>query len=298
MSGIPQQTNRVCVVTGGTSGIGFVTARELARAGASVAVVGRDPVRMAESLKEISSAAGPADVRGFLADLFLQSEVRRLATELQRTYPRIHVVVNNAGAVFSDRGVTAEGFERTWALNVVSPYLLTQLLLPRLQESGPARVVNVASTAHRGARLDFENLQGEKQYSGYRAYSRSKLALILETYEFARRMAGSEVTFNALHPGFVASRFGQNNPGGAGRLIHFFAVLFGIRPERGARTPLFLATDPAVANVTGKYFARLHEVSSSPASYDTAAASRLWEVLSVETGIPSDTLRKPPSAGI
>jgi NAD(P)-dependent dehydrogenase (short-subunit alcohol dehydrogenase family) len=292
MSGVVHMNGRVCVVTGATSGIGFVTARELARRGATVAAVGRDPVRLAEAMKQITAATGNAEIRGFLADLFLQAEVRRLATELTQSYPRIHVLVNNAGAMFSRRSVTPEGFERTWALNVVSPFLLTQLLLPRLVESAPARVVNVASAAHRGARLDFEDLQGEKHYSVYGPYGRSKLALILETYEFARRLAGTRVTVNALHPGFVASRFGQNNPRGVGSVIHVLSMLFGIRPERGARTSLFLASDPSVAEVTGKYFARQRETSSSPASYDTAAAGRLWDVLSIQTGTPPDALSK------
>lgn len=290
MSGAGPMNGRVCVVTGATSGIGFVTARELARRGAAVAVVGRDPARTSDAASRITAASGAGDVRTFQADLFLQSDVRRLATELQQAYPRIHVLVNNAGAFFSRRGVTAEGFEHTWALNVVAPFLLTHLLLPALRRSAPARVVNVASAAHRGARLDFEDLQGERHFAGYRAYGRSKLALVLLTYEFARRTTGPPVTFNALHPGFVASRFGQNNPGGVGRVIHVLSALFGIRPERGARTPVFLASDSSVADTTGKYFARRREVASSPASYDTAAAARLWDVLSVQTGLPADIL--------
>lgn len=292
MSGTLRLNGRVCVVTGATSGIGFVTARELARMGATVAVVGRDPVRTAEAVKQITGATGNAEVRGFLADLFLQAEVRRLSAELLQSYPRLHVLVNNAGALFSRRSTTSEGFERTWALNVVSPFLLTVLLLPRLRESAPARVVDVASAAHRGGRLDFEDLQGERHYSGYRAYGQSKLAIVLEAYEFARRLAGTHVTVNALHPGFVASRFGQNNPGGVGSVIHVLSILFGIRPERGARTSVFLASDPAVEDVTGKYFAHRRESSSSPASHDTAAGARLWDVLSIQTATPPDALSK------
>jgi NAD(P)-dependent dehydrogenase (short-subunit alcohol dehydrogenase family) len=293
MSTPPPLTGRVFVVTGATSGVGFVTARELARAGGAVALVGRDPARMAETLRTITAATPNADVRGFLADLFLQSEVRKLATELLRSYSGLHVLVNNAGGIFTRREVTSEGVERTWALNVVTPFLLTQLLLPHLRESAPSRVVNVASAAHRGVHLDFEDLQGAGHFSGYGAYSRSKLALVLQTYEFARRLSGTRVAVNALHPGFVATRFGRNNPGGMGRLIHLSSLLFGIRPERGARTPIFLASDPSVAELTGKYFARKQPVASSRASYDVAAAERLWDVLSIETGIPPDALSRP-----
>jgi NAD(P)-dependent dehydrogenase (short-subunit alcohol dehydrogenase family) len=286
---------RVCVVTGATSGIGFITARELARKGASVAAVGRDPARLSESVRQIAALSGNPEVRGFRADLFLQAEVRHLSTELLSAYPQVHVLVNNAGALFSQRATTSEGFERTWALNVVTPFLLTHLLLPRLLDNAPARVVNVSSMAHRGNHLDFEDLQGERHYSGYRAYGRSKLALLLLTFEFARRLGDTRVTVNGLHPGFVASRFGRNNPGGIGSAIHFFSILFGIRPERGARTSIFLASDPSVTDVTGKYFARQHVVASSPASNDTGAAARLWDVLSLQTGIPPDVLSKPIS---
>ena len=287
---------RVCVVTGATSGIGYVAASKLARAGASVVAVGRDGPRTAEAVKRIIEASGNRQVRGILADLTLQREVRRLASELQGAYPRVHVLINNAGAVFSKRAVTPEGFERTWALNVVAPFLLSHLLLSRLRESAPARVVNVASAAHRGVRLNFEDLQSERRYSGFGTYSRSKLALVLLTYEFARRIPARQVTVNALHPGFVATRFGLNNPGGFGALIRVLAFLFAIRPMRGARTSVYLASDPAVQDITGKYFDRCQIVASSPQSYDAAAAERLWDVLALQTGLPDDVLSKVASS--
>ncbi len=286
-------TGRVCVVTGVTSGVGFATARELARAGATVAAVGRDPERTAAAVAKIIQASGQPTVRGFLADLFLQRDVRRVASEILEAFPQVHVLINNAGALFSRRALTAEGIERTWALNVVTPFLLTQLLLPRLVASAPARVVNVASAAHRGVRLNFNDLQGKEHYSGYGAYSRSKLALILQTYQFARRLDPAQVTVNALHPGFVASRFGRNNPGGIGRAIALLSSLFGIGPDRGARTSIFLASDPSVHGVSGKYFARVREVASSSVSYDPESGERLWGVLSVQTGIPADLLSRP-----
>lgn len=290
----PPMAGRVVVVTGATSGIGFVTARELARQGATIAALGRDPERTKEAVAAIVAATGNANVRGFLGDLFLQAEVRRVSSELLESYPALHVLVNNAGAIFSHRGLTSEGIERTWALNVVTPFLLTSLLLPRLETSGPARIVNVASAAHRGVRLPFENLQGERGYAGYRAYGRSKLALVLLTYEFARRLGGGRVSVNALHPGFVATRFGRNNPGGIGATTHLLSRLFGMSPERGARTSIYLASDPSVAGVSGKYFSRSHSVASSSASYDPAAGERLWDTLAILTGPPAGTARIPP----
>lgn len=285
-------TGRVCVVTGASSGIGYVTALELARAGATVAVVGRDPDRTSRCVARIVASTGNRDVRSFMADLLLRSEVHRLTTQLLASYPRIHVVVNNAGAVFSRRELTREGIERTWALNVVCPFLLTHLLLPRLKESAPARVVNVSSAAHRGVRLEFEDLQGRVHYSGFGAYSRSKLAVVLLTHEFARQLGETPVTVNALHPGFVATRFGKNNPGAFGLTIGVLSFLFGIRPRRGARTSVFLASDTSVEHVTGKYFQRRREALSSRASYDPQAAARLWEVLALQTDIPADALTR------
>lgn len=287
---LPGMAGRVCVVTGATSGIGLVTAQELARAGATVVVVGKHRDRTADIVSRIVRATGNPGVRGLVADLFLQSEVRRLGAEILATYPRVHVLVNNAGAVYFRRGVTGDGIEQTWALNVVAPFLLTHLLLPRMTESGPARVVNVSSAAHRGVQLNFEDLQGERHYSGFGTYSRSKLALVLLTYEFARRLHGTGVTANALHPGFVRTGFGRNNPGVAGAVISTLSFLFGIRPARGARTSIYLATEPSLNDVTGKYFARQHAVASSPPSYESAAGERLWDILSVQTSIPADTL--------
>lgn len=289
---------RVCVVTGATSGIGYVTCRELARAGASIIAVGRDPQRTSETVQRIAQESGNPQVHGRVADLSLQREVRRLASEILEGFPQVHVLINNAGAIFSRRSVTSEGIERTWALNVVTPFLLSRLLLPRLIASAPARAINVSSAAHQGVRLDFEDVQGERRYSGFGAYSRSKLALVLLTYEFARRLPSREVTVNALHPGFVATRFGRNNPGSFGALIGVLSFLFGIRPERGARTSIYLASDPSIQDVTGKYFHRNRMVASSPESYDAVVGQRLWDVLSLQAGISAEAFvgtATPPS---
>lgn len=291
-AGAPPMQGRVCVVTGATSGIGLVTATELARRGATVLLVGRDAQRTSATVSRVVYQTGNPSVHGVVGDLSRQTEVRRVASEILAHAPQVHVLINNAGALFSRREATSEGFERTWALNVVAPFLLTHLLLPALESSAPSRVVNVASAAHRGVHLDFENLQGERHYSGYRAYGRSKLALVLLTYEFSRRLIGSRVTVNALHPGFVRSGFGRNNPGGVGAVIGALSFVFGIRPPRGARTPIFLATDPSVTEVSGKYFAHERAVASSSASYDAPAGERLWDVLSVQTGVPADALSR------
>lgn len=290
-SGGPQ-AERVVVVTGATSGIGYVTALELARSGFSVAAVGRDVQRTERTVAAIVAASGNPSVRAFVADLFLRTEVRRLATELLGSYPQLHVLVNNAGAIFARRDVTAEGIERTWALNVVTPFLLTHLLIPRLEACGPARVINVSSAAHRGVRLDFEDLQGRSRYSGLGAYRRSKLALLLLTYEFARQLGERTVTVNSLHPGFVATRFGRNNRGLFGIAFGLASFVGGVRAARGARTTIALASDPALAAVTGKYFHGPHQIRSSPASYDVVAAARLWDVLSLQTGTPTDILNR------
>jgi NAD(P)-dependent dehydrogenase (short-subunit alcohol dehydrogenase family) len=281
-------SGRVCVVTGATSGIGFEAARALARSGATVAVIGRNGSRTDETVRALRAENPSAKVRGYVADLALRSEVRRLSEELLGAYPRIHVLVNNAGALYMRRETTSEGVERTWALNVVAPFLLTYLLGRRLGESAPARIVNVSSGAHLRAHLDLEDPEGARRYRGFQAYSRSKLALILWTYELARRLEGSRVTANALHPGFVATRWALNNPGATGGAIRLFARLFGLSPEAGARTTVYLGSSPEVAAVSGRYFVKSRPVRSSAASYDAGTGQALWTLLCARTGVPPD----------
>jgi NAD(P)-dependent dehydrogenase (short-subunit alcohol dehydrogenase family) len=277
---------KVCVVTGATSGIGEVTARELTRLGGSVVVVGRSADRCEATLARIRAIVPTGQVRSIQADLSQMAEVRRLAQTLQQDPGRVDVLVNNAGGVFFEHGLTIEGNERTMALNVLAPFLLTRLLEPTLRADQPARVVNVASAAHNGVKLDFDDLEGNRGYRGYRMYSRSKLALILLTHEFARRWSGSGVTVNALHPGFVRTRFGHNNPGPSGWTIAFFERIAAISPERGADTVVYLASAPGLESTTGEYFIRRRPHRSSAASYDTDAARRLWEFASLRTQLP------------
>ena len=269
---------KTCVITGATSGIGLAAAQALAARGASLALVGRDRNRGEAALARVRAAAPDVRARVHYADLLSIAEVRRLGGELLAAYPRIDVLVNNAGALFQRREVTQDGLERTFALNQMAYFLLTQLLRDRLAASAPARVVSVASRAHERAVLDLDDLNLERGYSGWIAYSRSKLANILFTRELARRLAGTGVTANCLHPGFVASRFGDNN-GGPFRWGMSLAKRFAaISEERGAETVVYLASDPAVAATTGGYFARSRPATPSAAAQDDRTAARLWEI--------------------
>jgi NAD(P)-dependent dehydrogenase (short-subunit alcohol dehydrogenase family) len=268
--------NPVAVVTGATSGLGREIARRLALAQYAVVVVGRGDERAAGVAKSIALETGNANVESLgVADLAVVGEMQRVARTLLERYPRIQLLVNNAGGMFVRRETTSDGLERTFALNVLAPYRLTEILADRLKASAPARVVNMASAAHYRQRVDFDDLLMTGKYRGYRAYGRSKLELILLTRELARRYAGSGVTVNAVHPGFVSSGFAQNNGGVAAFVVKLMAVLFGRSIRRGAETPVFVATDPTVANVTGEYFSNLHRSAGDSSSRDMAAAARL-----------------------
>src|SRR5664280_575412 len=264
-------------VTGGTGGIGRATAMGLAMMGAHLGITGRDGGRTEEAAAEIRAAIG-VQVDVFVADLSSQSEVRALAEEVLQAYSRLDVLVNNVGGYWNTRHVTADGLERTFALNHLTPFLLTNLLLDRLTQSAPARVVTVASNAHTTGQIDFDDLQGERSYSGSRAYSQSKLANVLFTYELARRLAASAVTANALHPGVVNTSFGAEDPGGVQRLLVPFVRPFLKAPEQGAATSIHLASSHDMDQVSGRYFANSKPKKSSKACYDQPAAERLWQV--------------------
>lgn len=274
----------VVLVTGATAGIGLETARALAQMGATVVGVGRSAERCAAAEAELRREAGAARVTYLRADLAARAEVRGLADEFWRRHRRLDVLVNNAGAYYARRQVSADGIELTWALNHLSYFLLTLGLLDILKASAPARIVNVSSGAHFGGRIHFDDLEGRRRYDGFAAYSQSKLANVLFTYELARRLAGAGVTVNALHPGFVATRFGHDNGGLMAAGMRLLQRLLARTPAQGAATSIYLASSPEVTGVTGKYFADEKEQASSPESYDAAAARRLWEVSEEMTG--------------
>ena len=275
----PPMDGRVCLVTGASSGIGKETALALAGMGATVVMHGHDPERSAAAADAVRRASPQGAVQLVVADLSSQAEVRRLAAEVLR-HDSLHVLVNNAGVLRMRRKLTVEGLELTFALNHLAYFLLTQLLLDRLRESAPARIVNVSSGAHARARLDFDDLQNKRRFRGMRVYGQSKLANVLFTYELARRLEGSGVTANCLHPGLVATRFGSGNHGVMGRAMRLGARLmrpFALSPARGAGTSIYLATSPEVEHMSGRYFVDSKATQSSHASYDEESARRLWE---------------------
>jgi NAD(P)-dependent dehydrogenase (short-subunit alcohol dehydrogenase family) len=279
---------RVAVVTGATSGLGRWIAQGLAELGATTVVVGRAEPRVVACAAEISRETGNPNVYPApVSDLALRSEVQRLSTVLLERHPRIHILVNNAGAYFHDRQVTAEGLERTFALNVLAPYLLTSRLLPRLIESAPARVLMVSSAAHRGHDVDFGDLQTARGYHGFQAYGRSKLEVILLAREFARRLHDQPVTVNAVHPGFVASRFGQNNGGLAAIGFRIAEFLFARNVRRAAGDIVFDATDPSLEHVTGSYFYERRVRPGSAPSRDMVGALRLFEACELLARTPN-----------
>jgi retinol dehydrogenase-14 len=288
---------RTVLVTGGTAGIGRATALGLATMGAHLAICGRDRERTEDTAGQIRAASG-GQVDVFVADLSSQSEVRRLANEVLQRLARIDALVNNVGGYWNTRHVTADGLERTFALNHLAPYLLTNLLLGRLRQSAPARVVTVSSNAHAQGRIDFDDLQGERSWSGARAYNQSKLANVLFTYELARRLPASAVTANALHPGVVRTSFGAEDPSGVQRVLVPLLRPFMKAPGQGAATSIHLACAPELRQVTGRYFANSKPTRSSKHSYDQAVAARLWQVSADLVGLTaaarstSGTLRK------
>ncbi|MCS7056218.1 MAG: SDR family oxidoreductase [Thermoflexales bacterium] len=272
---------KICVVTGATAGIGLVSAQRLAQMGATVVVVSRNPRKCDEVVEAIRRQTGNSAVEAMPADLSSLNQVRAVARRFLDTYPRLDVLLNNAGAIFTSRQVSAEGIEMTWALNHLSYFLLTHLLMDALKAAPSARVINVSSDAHRIGTIAFDDVQfSRRRYSGFGAYSQSKLANVMHAYALARRLEGTSVTVNALHPGAVATNFGKNNGGLWGRLFELFSR-FTLSPEEGAQTSIYLASSPEVAGVTGQYFYRCRPKPSSPASYDVQAQERLWE-LSVE----------------
>jgi len=277
-------THPVFLITGGTNGIGKAAARAIAAQGGQVVIVGRDRQKTEATVAELRQAAGAPHIDYLLADLSSLAEVRQLAEAFAARYPRLDVLVNNAGALFTRRRQTVDGLEMTFALNHLSYFLLTNLLLDRLRASAPARIVNVSSGAEAGARVDWEDLQMTRTYNGFGAYALSKRCNLYFTYELARRLQGAGVVVNALHPGSVATGFWANPFGRMSRLLMPLTRLIMRSPEKGAETVVYLATSPAVAGVTGTYFVDKRVRNSSRASRDVAAAQRLWQISAHLTG--------------
>jgi NAD(P)-dependent dehydrogenase (short-subunit alcohol dehydrogenase family) len=277
-----------CLVTGPSRGIGKETAVALAAMGARVVLVCRDRTRGETARREIGDRAGSDAVELMLADLSSLRQVRQLAADFRSTHDRLHVLVNNAGTFEAERSLTEDGLETTFAVNHLAPFLLTSLLLPTVIASAPSRIVTVSSTGHGyGTTIHFDDLQCERRYGAMRAYSQSKLANVLFTYELARRLEGTRVTATCLHPGGVATGLVRYK-GVAGAVVSAALTLgrpLMLNPAQGAATSVYLASSPDVEGVTGAYFAKRRPMRSSKVSYDTSIAQRLWEVSEALTGL-------------
>jgi NAD(P)-dependent dehydrogenase (short-subunit alcohol dehydrogenase family) len=285
---------KVVLITGGTGGIGKATAIGLATLGARVGVTGRDLARAEQAATEIRAASGNLVVDAFAADMTSQAEIRRLALAVLEAYPRLDVLVNNVGGFWAHRHLTADGLERTFGLNHLAPFLLTNLLLERLTASAPARVVSVSSGAQAMGHIAFDDLHGVRHYRGQRAYNQSKLATVMFTNELARRLEGAGVTANSLHPGVVRTNFGAEDQ------AWFFAVMSRVllpllkTPAQGAQTSIYLASSPDVDGVTGKYFAKGRPATANRVAYDTGLAARLWQASADLVGLDKTSVLALP----
>ncbi len=273
---------QTCLVTGGTKGIGWNSALQLASQGGQVVITSRDPARGEQAIHDIqekleTNGNRAGSVNMIQADFRSLDSVRRLAQEFKQKYRRLNVLVNNAGVLRTKRHVTLDGYEETFQVNHLAPFLLTNLLLDLLKASAPSRIVNLSSDAHNGARIHFDDLMDEKKYGGLRAYGQSKLANVLFTYELARRLKGTGVTANALHPGAVASHLGEGEPGLFPKVFGTLKLFF-TSSSRAAQSATCLCTSADLEGVSGKYYVKTHEAKSSKCSYDEATAYRLWQV--------------------
>jgi retinol dehydrogenase 14 len=280
-------TGKTVLITGGTGGIGRAAAIGLTSLGARVGITGRDRERAEVAAAAIAKESGNPSVDVFVGDMASQAEVRRLADEILATYPRLDVLLNNVGGFWAHRHVTADGFEHTFALNHLAPFLLTNLLLDRLIASAPARVVTVSSGAQSMGNIDFDDLMGERKYSGSRAYNQSKLANVMFAYELAKRLEGTGVTSTALHPGLTSTAFSAEDPA-LGLLVTILRP-FMKSPKRGAETPVYLASSPEAEGLTGQFFANRKVKESHKSSYDPAITGRLWQVSADLVGLPVET---------
>ena len=276
---------KTVVITGATSGIGQVAAVELARQGARIVFVARNPLRRDRTLARLSVANDKTKHVAYLADLSKLSEMKRVAGEIAAAEPRIDVLINNAGAVFTKRETTQDGLELTFATNHMAYFVVTNLLLAKLKATPGARIISTSSDAHKSGKLNFDDLQSEKSFSGMRAYGTSKLCNILFTRELAQRLAGTGVTANSLHPGFVSTGFGDNNDGLMGFVFGIAKKVGAITPEDGAKTILYLASSPDVAGQSGGYYYKSALATPTAAAQNDADAKRLWEVSAKIAGV-------------
>lgn len=277
--------NKTILITGATNGIGLETARGLARQGARLVLVGRDPIKSERVVAELKTTTGNDRIDLLIADLSVQASIRALAAQVLERYPRLDGLVNNAGGVFDPRTTTADGIETTWAVNHLAYFLLTHLLLDRLKASAPARVVSVSSDAHLGGSLRIEDPEYKNGgYTSFGAYSQSKLANVLFTSELARRLAGTGVTANSLHPGFVRTGFGTRTMGWLSPIVAVVTRL-GMRPDQGAATSIYLASSPDVEGVSGLYFSQKKPARVSAQAQDADLARRLWTLSEHQCGI-------------
>ena len=275
---------KTCLITGGSDGIGYAAAHKLAAMGARVVITGRNAAKTDAAVKRIAAETGNPAVESLLADLSSQAETRRLAADALARLPRLDALLNNAGGIFLSKTISADGIEMTFALNHLAYYLLTNLLLDRLRESAPARIINVSSSSHRNAgKFRISDLPDANRSGGYRAYGRSKLCNILFTGELARRLAGTGVTVNAAHPGLVRTGMARNN-GLVGRAVNAFIGARGVSADRGAATPVYLATSLEVAGVSGRYFVNCREAAPADAAFDAELAAELWRLSASLTG--------------
>ncbi len=269
---------KVVLITGGTGGIGKATAIGLATLGARVGITGRDLERTGEVAADIRAASGNPAIDGFAADMSSQTEVRRLAAAVLDAYPRLDVLVNNVGGFWAHRHPTSDGLEHTFALNHLASFLLTNLLLDRLKASAPARVVTVASHVQAEGRIDFDDLEGVHNYSGKRAYSQSKLANVMFTKELARRLEGTSVTANSLHPGVVRTNFGAEDQAWLFTVVSKVVLPFLKTPAQGAQTSIYLASSPDMDGITGQFFANGKPKTANKVAHDADMTARLWDV--------------------
>jgi len=269
---------KICLVTGATSGIGKVTATALAALGSQVVITGRNQQKIDYVVRDIISQTGNQEISGECADFSDLEQVRRLAESFKERFSRLDVLVNNAGAFYNTRLETPYGVEMTLLVNHLAPFLLTDLLLETIQNSAPARIVNVSSDAHAYGTMDFNDLGFKRGYFGIKAYARSKLANVFFSYELAKKLPAYEVTVNALHPGHVATDIWKTNFSFIGPTLKWVMGLFSLSPEQGADNTIYLASAPKVEGLTGQYFVKREPSQSAPISYDEKTAQKLWEI--------------------